>query len=236
MAEQEKIKKIKDDFLSIAAHEIRTPITVLRAQAQLAQRFRSQGKFEGQVVDRTLDTMIRETDRLSKLCSDLLDVVRVESDSLDLRPTPFDLFAVLITVVEKVKTFSTQHQIFLESETSIPVCVDRDRIQQVLMTILSNAIRYSPSGGKVVVKATCDKEFIRISVCDEGLGIPEDKLERVFERYFQAHLIGLKGQGGLGLGLYLAKEILTRMKGSIEARSEGEGRGSEFTVIFPVRV
>jgi signal transduction histidine kinase len=231
------IDKIKDDFLSIAAHEIRTPITVLKARAQLAKIFYDQGRFTGDIVEHTLDSLVSESDRLARLCTNIIDIVRLESSSLQIFPAKLELGALVNSIVELFKARSKIHEfeILLDlKEMPIYVWADKDRVSQILFTLFGNAVRYSPAGGKISVKLSLAQDKASISIKDQGLGIEKEKLFNIFARYYQAHNSGLKGQSGLGLGLYLAKNLLLEMGGDISVKSEGVGLGSEFTISLPL--
>lgn len=222
----------------MAAHEIRTPITVIKAQAQLAERFHAQGKLQGEILERTLRTFVHESDRLARLCSDLLDVARIDNGSFEVQSGTFDLTRLASEVVVRmndVAHLSDGHLVRLHSaNTPILVSGDRPRTERVLYSLLSNAVRYSPHGGEIDVVVREAHGEATLSVKDRGLGIPVDKISRVFERYYQAHVTGLRGPAGLGLGLYLSREIVKRMGGKISATSDGPGCGSEFSFTLPV--
>jgi len=238
-----RMRKLRDDFLSLAAHEIRTPITVIKAQAQLASRFQAQGKLEGEVLEKTLRLFIQESNRLERLCSTLLDVARLDSGALELRMSTFDLLSVASESLLKERTRSayitdTQFIFVLVKNDNVPeqleITADRDRVEHIFSNILGNAVRYSPEGGSIETKIWTDNENVWTAVSDQGLGIPEDKIGKIFEKYYQAHQDGLRGHAGLGIGLYLSAELIRRMGGSIEAYSQGLGRGTEVRFSLPL--
>jgi signal transduction histidine kinase len=229
------VRKLKDEFLSLAAHEIRTPITVIKAQAQLAARIHAQGEFHGEIVDKCLKTFVRESDRLARLCTDLLDVARLDNGTLEVRVVPFEITKLIDAVMLKMLDKSALHEIVLGELDFAMVAADPERTEHVMMNLLANAIRYSPNGGKIMLSARTQDEFIEVTVGDEGLGIPADKLTKVFERYFQAHQTGLKGPCGLGIGLYLCRELVERMGGAIHAKSDGLGHGAKFIFTLPIK-
>lgn len=236
-ARRARAQKLKDEFLSIAAHEMRTPITVIKAQAQLAERFHAQGRLQGEVLERTLRTFVHESDRLARLCSDLLDVARIDSGSFEIAVERFDLNRLVREVVSKlndVTISSDGHQIQFTSGEPLWVACERQRTERVLYSLLTNAIRYSPHGGAINVVLEVQPDQARVSIRDNGLGIPADKLSKIFDRYYQAHQTGLKGPSGLGLGLYLSREIVRRMGGEITAASDGPGRGALFAFTLPL--
>lgn len=235
LSSQDRFRKLKDDFLSLAAHEIRTPITVIKAQAQLAERFYSQGKFQGEIVERSLRIFVQESDRLARLCTDLLDIARIDNGSFEVRFSFFDLNELVRDIVEKVRNRFGQESVFYRSCGSTAVFADSERTHQVLMNLLMNAIRYSPDGGDIEVRLETLGQEARVSVKDHGLGISADQLNKVFERYYHAESLSLKSPGGLGIGLYLCGEIVRRMNGAIDVRSEGLGCGAEFSFTVPLK-
>ncbi len=229
------IQKLKDEFFSLAAHEIRTPITVIKAQAQLAQRFYTQGKLHGELMERTLRTFVHESDRLARLCTDLLDIARLDSGCFEVHASDFDLIELLRELISKVASRSDLHRIELDAFGPLTVRADRERSQQVFINILNNAIRYSPRGGEVRVTVRAGaRGLVTVAVSDQGQGIPASKLKDIFRRYNQGQQSGLRGPSGLGLGLYLCREALRHMGGNIRVKSAGAGQGSEFTFSLPM--
>ncbi|MEW6055948.1 MAG: HAMP domain-containing sensor histidine kinase [Bdellovibrionota bacterium] len=228
------MKSFKDEFLSLAAHEIRTPITVIKAQAQLAARVYSQGKLDEQTLERSLKLFIQQSDRLEKLCSDLLDIARLDLGQFVISPSVFDLGGVVSATIEQMKSKSSGHEVFFKANDGLVVYADRERTGQVVQNLLQNSIRFSPRGGRIEVNAIGSRgKFAKVSIKDEGLGIAPDNLSKVFHRYYRADTAAA-GAYGLGLGLHLSREIVHRMGGKIRARSEGLGRGAEFYFTLPL--
>lgn len=232
------LRQLKDEFFSLAAHEIRTPITVIKAQAQLAERFYAQGKLQGDLIEKTLRIFVQESDRLARLCNDLLDIARLDSGCFEVHLTTFDLVSLVREAIEKHSSRIEAHRFELNVSSDIPsgaafVIGDRERVQQIMNNLINNAIRYSPGGGTIRITLERVSEMVKVRVCDEGLGIPADKMKDIFKRYSQAHQSGLRGPAGLGLGLYLCCEALRRMGGEIHVQSEGAGKGAEFAYTLP---
>ncbi|MBI3555086.1 MAG: HAMP domain-containing histidine kinase [Deltaproteobacteria bacterium] len=229
------IQKLKDEFFSLAAHEIRTPITVIKAQAQLAERFYAQGKLHGELMERTLRTFVHESDRLARLCTDLLDVARLDSGCFEVHASRFDLVEMLRELIAKADSRCDIHRIDLDAPSPVEVWADRGRCQQVFSNLLNNAIRYSPRGGNVTVTVRSGEGGrATVAVRDQGVGISRDRLKNIFRRYDQGQQTGLRGPNGLGLGLYLCREALRHMGGNIRVKSAGAGLGSEFTFSLPM--
>lgn len=237
-----RVRQLKDEFISLAAHEIRTPITVIKAQAQLAERFHAQGKFSGDVVAKTLNVFVQESDRLAKLSNDLLEIARIDTGCFEIYRTVFDLVTVVEQLVAKCNIKNLSHEIKFEKKLMgfdqdfVLVSADRERALNALTSVIGNAIRYSPAGGRIIVELGIEDRSAIISIQDFGIGIAKDKIANIFDRYYQAHQRGLKGPCGLGLGLYLCRESLMRMGGEIKVQSDGPGKGATFILSLPLAV
>jgi PAS domain S-box-containing protein len=221
----------KDAFLAAASHELRTPLAAAKMQVQLAQR-----KYGPELSDgprRALEGLDRQVDRMTKLVSDLLDVSRLLTGRLSLEVEEFDLVPLLRATCERLQALSTEHRLKLESPGSLPMRGDPGRIEQVVTNLVSNAIRYSPRGGTVELRAWSEEGNVLLQVRDQGIGIPAEKLPVIFERFGQAH--GAR-YGGLGLGLTISQGIIEQHGGRIWAESRGvEGEGSTFHVCMPLQ-
>ncbi len=219
----------KDAFLAAATHELRTPLTAAKMQVQLAQRKYFSGMGEG--PRRALEGLSRQVDRMTKLVSDLLDVSRLVTGRLSLEVECFDLVPLLRTSCERLQSLSTEHLLRLEVPDSLMMRGDPGRIEQVVTNLVSNAIRYSPQGGIVELRAWVEDNTVALRVKDQGIGIPGEKLAVIFERFGQAH--GAR-YGGLGLGLTISQGIVEQHGGRIWAESQGmQGQGSTFHVRLP---
>ena len=219
----------KDDFLAAASHELRTPLAAAKAQVQLALRRLREEPDDG--PKRSLRITSTQIDRMTKLVEDLLDVSRIESKRLSLEVTRFDLAVMLAELRERLQGLSDAHQIELASPPTLSVVADRDRLEQVVNNLLSNAIRYTPHGGKVELRLTGTDDEVHLAVRDHGIGIPLEKQAMIFERFGRAH--GSR-YGGLGLGLTISAGIVHQHGGAITVESSGvEGEGSTFHVRLP---
>jgi len=221
----------KDAFLAAASHELRTPLAAAKMQVQLAQR-----KYGPELSDgprRALEGLDRQVDRMTKLVSDLLDVSRLLTGRLSLEVEEFDLVPLLRATCERLQALSSQHRLRLDAPESLPMRGDPGRIEQVVTNLVSNAIRYSPQGGAVELRAWSEEGNVLLQVRDQGIGIPAEKLPVIFERFGQAH--GAR-YGGLGLGLTISQGIIEQHGGRIWAESRGvEGEGSTFHVCMPLQ-
>lgn len=223
----------RDEFLSIAAHELKTPLTSLSGQAQLAlRRLRQSGEVDPVRMGRTIEVIAGQTNRLTMLLNQLLDVSRLEAGKLALDRSPTDLTALVSGIVSAIQPSTDRHSIQLSAPTTLLAHVDALRIEQVVTNLLDNAIKYSPDGGEVQV--TLDQpapDTVELTVRDHGIGIPPDKQTRIFERFYQAH--ANDHAGGLGLGLFISRQVVERHGGQIAADHPADG-GLRIRVRLPV--
>jgi two-component system phosphate regulon sensor histidine kinase PhoR len=224
--------RIKEDFLSIAAHELKTPITALKGYTQLTlRRIGDLPELGG--ARRYLHTIDEQADRIGGLVQKLLDVSRIHTGKLDLQWSEFDLHKLVTATAERVRLISPSHTVALDG-APVMVVADMQRIEQVIYNLLENAAKYSPDGGVIRVELETSATRALVTVSDQGLGIPAEKLPYIFDRWYQAH-DGTHGDfGGMGLGLYICKEIVERHGGYMWARSDEQG-GSTIGFAIPLR-
>jgi signal transduction histidine kinase len=241
----EQLDQLKSRFLSMASHELKTPLTAISGLAQvLARRMKrrlDQGLPERETwlteqhahLER-LDLLNSQTARLGRLVDELLDVSRIESGKLEFHWSRVDLADLVQQVAHRVQLTTSQHRIRvdLDSVASASVTADLDHLEQVLDNLLSNAIKFSPDGGSIDVRVRERDAAVELSVHDAGVGIPRHQLEAVFGLFYQAEDPVSRRSGGMGLGLYISREIITRHGGRIWAESE-PGRGTTFRVALP---
>src|SRR5581483_5747666 len=215
--------RLRDEFLSIAAHELKTPLTSLSGQVQfLWRRVERQGQLDPVRLLETLQVIARQSSKLSLLLGHLLDVSRLESGKLSLERQPTDLSALIAQAVATADTGSEQHPITLHAPASLEAQVDPLRLEQVVINLLDNAVKYSPDGGPIeVVLAQPTSTLVELSVRDRGLGIPPEQRGAIFERYYQAHASGHRS--GLGLGLYVSRQIVEQHGGEIHVDFPADG-------------
>ncbi|MFP2899508.1 ATP-binding protein [Corallococcus sp. 4LFB] len=222
----------KDAFLAAASHELRTPLAAAKGHAHLALL-----KLGGQTEagpGKSLQIINRQIDRMAKLVEDLLDISRLQAGRLSLELEPFDLSQLVLETRDRMAVLSQTHELKVEVPEHLEGTWDRGRLDQVLTNLLSNAIRYSPEGGQVLVRLVAEGDSgVHLSVKDQGVGIPSEKQRIIFERFGRAH--GSK-YGGLGLGLTISQGIVEQHGGRIWAESTGTvGQGSTFNVWLPRR-
>ncbi len=216
----------KDEFLAVLAHELRNPLAPIVTSLEL---LRLRLPTEDHSVARVRDTMDRQVMHLSRLVDDLLDVSRISSGKIELRKENTELSEIIRQAVNTSQPLITKRKQELEvslSETPIFMDADSVRLTQVVSNLLNNASRYTDIGGKLRLLVERDAGDVCIRVCDNGRGIPSELLPKIFEMFVQEN----KGGGGLGLGLTLVKRLVELHNGSVEAKSDGAGKGSEFIV------
>ncbi|MFY1831822.1 PAS domain S-box protein [Myxococcus fulvus] len=220
----------KDAFLAAASHELRTPLAAAKGHAHLAL-LKLGGETEAG-PGKSLKIINRQIDRMAKLVEDLLDISRLQAGRLSLELERFDFSQLVHETRDRMAVLSQGHEIQVETPEHLEGIWDRGRLDQVLTNLLSNAIRYSPEGGAVLVRLTGEgSEGVHLSVQDSGVGIPKDKQALIFERFGRAH--GSK-YGGLGLGLTISQGIVEQHGGRIWVESPGvPGQGSTFNVWLP---
>jgi signal transduction histidine kinase len=245
----QELDKLKSQFLSIASHELKTPITAMSGFVQIAvrriKRRLAAGrpnevdwKKEEETLLEQLEVVQRQTSKLARLVDELLDVSRIESGRLELRVADVDLPELMAEVMRRHQLMATKHELRLkyDPEAKLGVRGDRDHLEQVLNNLIGNAMKYSPDGGTIDVTVTrAGDQEVEFSIGDHGIGIRPAELERVFGLFYRSPDRLARDVGGMGLGLYITKEILDRHNGRIWAESE-PGKGTTFHVALPASV
>lgn len=227
----EDLSRLKDEFLSIASHELRTPVTSIKGYTQLAKMLIKDGDLN--TSEEYLDIALDQIDRMSRLILELLDVSRIETGRLEIRREAIAWPQFVRDVVHRHHTAVSDRRFHV----SVPdegklVSGDRDRLEQVLGNLLENAVKYSPDGSDVTVIVEDRGDSLVTAVCDRGIGIPVDELSQVFERFHRGRQVSSTNYGGLGLGLYITKQIIERHSGAIWVDSK-EGQGTTFYFSLP---
>jgi len=229
---------LKDEFIGIAAHELRTPLAVLKGAAStlVVQTQRGHGPQLADWQYETLQELELATDRLTDLTENLLDVTRLQAGQFFLQRSATDIVALLEHAVERLRQTTTRHNLEVYAEpTQLTVQIDARRIEQVLVNLLTNAIKYSPAGGSIIATLATDKstQMMTISVQDFGMGIPLHQQTRIFGRFMRADNARAAGINGTGLGLYLCHSLIEQHEGRLWFESE-EGEGSTFYLALPL--
>jgi PAS domain S-box-containing protein len=227
---------LRDEFLSVAAHELKTPMTSLRGYAQLLAREFERGTANPERTRRAAHTIQVQSDKLARLVAQLLDVSRLQSGKLAIERRPSDLAELLREVVESARGQLKEHTLEAHLPGELWASIDPLRIEQVVTNLIDNAIKYSPEGGAIEVAFTCDEatRSAQVVVRDYGVGVPLEHRAHIFDRFYQAHAGGpLTSMAGMGLGLYISRQIVELHDGSITAEFPDDG-GTRFVVRLPL--
>jgi signal transduction histidine kinase len=216
----------------MASHELKTPVTSLKGFTNLFQRHLAKHADEKTLY--YLNRMDAQLNKLTNLITDFLDVSKMQTGQLTYQEEPFDLNELVSETVENLQAATPTHQLSLETSGAVQVVGDRDRIGQVLINLLTNAVKYSPHADKVIVRLTTDPQEAIVSVQDFGIGIAEAYHDKIFERFYQVADPEEKTNPGLGIGLYLSCEIVRRHGGNMWVESS-KGNGATFFFTIPLR-
>lgn len=223
----------KNEFLATLAHELRNPLAPIRNGLQIVRlTARSDDRLQ-----RTVDMMDRQLTHLVRLVDDLLDIGRLSAGKLRIRVAQVSMHEVIASSLEATQALFQQREIRIEVNVppgEILVSGDFDRLTQVVSNLLSNAAKYTPVGGWARIDANSDGVRATVAVSDSGIGISADDLPRVFELFSQVREQQGHAEGGLGIGLALVKQFVTMHGGTVQAKSEGLGKGSTFTISLPL--
>lgn len=224
-------ERLRDEFISVVSHELRSPLTPIRGFAQVISRDLSREGGHEQHIQ-WLKTLELHTDRLTRLVDDLLDVSRMRAGRLSVLHEDVDLVEIATAVVESKRASQSTHNVLLKTDLpELPVRMDRDRLMQVLDNLIGNAIKYT-DGGSVTVELSADDEQIHIAITDEGRGIPERDRETLFNAFYRTRDANESAVPGLGLGLYIVRELILAHNGEIHI-DDAPGGGARFNIALP---
>jgi signal transduction histidine kinase len=229
--ETEDLVYRRDEFFSIASHELKTPVTSLKAYTQLLL-MDAEGMGDSQSKN-MLERMDLQINKLTALINDLLDTSKIGNGHLIYNNEDFELQDVLSEVVASIQPTALEHELILKNKTSVKVCGDRDRIGQVVSNFIMNAIKYAPDSKKIIIELNKDNEKVICSVQDFGKGIAPQEQQKIFERFYRVSGNNLNTFPGLGLGLFICKDIIEKHHGKIGVKSE-KGKGSTFYFELPL--
>jgi PAS domain S-box-containing protein len=232
LTETRRLEQLKAEFVATASHELRTPLAAVYGAAQTLRRHDFALDESGR--ERFVSLIVEESERLGRIVNDILLASQLDIGSLALRSELFDPSDLVERVVEAARAHAPS-AITIEVAAGPPapaIASDRERVRQVLVNLVENAIKYSPNGGRIEVGAVPAERMVRFFVRDEGLGIPEDEQARIFDKFYRLDPHMSAGIGGTGLGLYICNELVRRMGGRIWVESKGE-RGSTFSFVIP---
>lgn len=232
----QELDKLKDDFVSIASHELRTPMTAIRSYAWMALH-RSDVPLS-QKLKKYLERTLISTERLINLVNDMLNISRIESGRLNIIPTAFDVKTLVYDVIGEVSEKAKEKNILVRSkDINLPhIFADPDKVHQVLLNLVGNALKFTPVNGVIEISYFSDGHMVNIMIKDSGVGISRDDMARLFTKFgrLDNSYVAAATSGGTGLGLYICKNLVEMMKGKIWAYSEGLSKGTAFTFSLPV--
>ena len=232
LAREREASRLKDEFLAAVSHELRTPLNAILGWTHIL----GTTDLQDETVRKAVAALSRSAHAQNRVIQDLLDVSRIITGKLELAPAPTDLRAVVDSVIESMGPNATAKGVRLDvrlPDAPCPVYGDYDRLRQVVQNLLSNALKFTPAQGVVIVRIDQESAAFHLTVSDTGIGISPRFLPHVFERFRQADASTTRGYGGLGLGLAIVKELVEQHGGSVGASSSGPGFGSTFTVTLP---
>ena len=228
ITEMKELEQRKDEFISMASHELKTPVTSMKVYIQVLQEMLANqekpSKYLGKVDE--------QIDKLTKLITSLLDLGRMQAGRLDYQQTLIDYNDLVNQVVEDLQVTTKKHTISIKGKVKDKIYGDRDRIGQILTNLIDNAIKYSPNADKIIVRVTKDNNNITTEVEDFGMGIDDKHQEKIFTRYYRVYDENEKTFPGLGIGLYLCSQIIKRHEGKMWVTSS-KGKGSTFAFSLP---
>ncbi len=222
----ERLFHARQRFLADVSHELRTPLTTIRGNVDLMRRI-------GEADPEILDVVSDELDRMTRLVGDLMTLARADTGGLPIQRQPVDLDTIFLDVYRQVQSIDQDVHISLEEVDQVGVMGDPDRLKQLILNLVDNAIKYTPAGGKVTMSLSKEDGRSHLVVKDTGIGIPAADLPHIFDRFYRVDKARTRAQGGSGLGLSIAKWIVEAHGGRIEVESE-VGQGTTFSVHLPI--
>lgn len=230
ISSRKELERQKEEFIGIASHELKTPVTSIKAYAEVLQEmFLEAGDTTSANLMSKLDGQV---DRLTSLIRELLDVTKITGGQLQLQGEVFDIHELIDERVEELKRLTSNHEFVINPGQLEHLHADRERIGEVLTNLIGNAIKYSPNGGKVIISSEPLENGVKVNIQDYGIGIDPDMQKKIFGRFFRVNDAKISTYPGLGLGLYISSEIIKRHHGTIHVESR-KGHGSTFSFTIP---
>ena len=231
-SDAERANRLKDEFLATISHELRNPLNAIMGWAHMMRL----GKLTPANVERAVETIYRNAKSQSQLVADLLDVSRIISGKLRLDVRTVDLLYIVSAAIDSIRPAAEAKGIRLQTildPAAGPISGDADRLQQIVWNLLTNAVKFTPKGGRIQVQLRRINSHVEIVVTDSGIGISQEFLPHVFDRFRQADASTTRMHGGLGLGLSIVRQLVDLHGGTVGVQSEGEGKGATFTISLP---
>ena len=235
ITELKRLEKVRTDFVANVSHELKTPLTAIKGFVETLQ---TSAKDDPVASSRFLDIIDKQTQRLENLVNDLLVLSSIESKEVKMNfsAEPLDKVISSILALQKKNIEDRGHQVTMDIPEDLPkVLVDRQRIEQVFLNLLDNAVKFTAPGGKISIQARWERPYVRVEVKDNGVGIPAEHLSRVFERFYRVDKARSREAGGTGLGLAIVRQIVSAHQGKIEVESSS-GVGSTFRIFLPCQI
>jgi two-component system, OmpR family, sensor kinase len=224
----ERLFNTQRRFLADVSHELRTPLTTIRANVDLLRRM-------GGADPTSLDAIQSESERMSRLVGDVLVLAQVDAGTLPLAHDPVELDTLLLEVLRDTQVLAGNVKLGLGELDQAVVTGDRDRLKQILLNLVSNALKFTPEGGRVTMGLALVNDWVRVTITDTGLGIPPEDMPRIFDRFYRVDKARSRALGGAGLGLSIAQRMAQMHGGRIEAASDGQaGHGATFSLWLPL--
>lgn len=225
----ERLFNAQRRFLADVSHELRTPLTAIRGNVDLLERM-------GGADRESLRAIRSEVERMTRLVGDLLVLAQADSGNLPLARGPVELDTLMLEVAREVQIIAGNVHVLVGDIDQLTVTGDRDRLKQVVLNLVTNSIKFTPEGGRVTLGLARVSQWARLTVSDTGIGLPAEELPKIFDRFYRVDKARSRAQGGAGLGLSIAQRITQMHGGRIEAASEGENKGTTFSVWLPLAV
>lgn len=232
-----ELDKLKDDFVSVASHELRTPMTAIRSYAWMALH-KSDVPLSAK-LEKYLIRVLISTERLINLVNDMLNVSRIESGKIEIIPEPIDLLSLVKDIIDEVYYSKSQEKTiqFVVLEKPTPkVFADPEKLRQVFLNLVGNSLKFTPNGGKIIFDFFSDGKVVDMAIKDSGVGISKEDIGKLFQKFgrLDNSYVAIASSGGTGLGLFISKNLVELMHGRIWANSEGIGKGTTMTISLPV--
>ena len=231
-----QLDKVKDDFVSIASHELRTPMTAIRSYVWMAIN-RSDIPLSDK-LKKYLERTLISTERLINLVNDMLNISRIESGRIEVKPKSFTMESLITDVLYEVEAKAKEQKVAVIAKPAKipPVFADSDKVHQVLLNLIGNALKFTPAGGSITINFYSDGQYVQTSVTDTGVGMARDDMAKLFTKFgrLDNSYVAAATSGGTGLGLFICKNLIELMGGKMNATSEGLGKGSTFNFTLPV--
>ena len=232
LAERARVQELQNTFVSIVSHELQTPVAIIKGYAGTLRR--PDTTWSPAVVQRVAATIEAECDRLTRLITDLLDLSRIQAGTVAMAFHPVELAELLNEVVQQARSRAPERDIRLAPLPDLPwIKGDHDKLRMALSNLVDNAVKYSPQGGPITIGASLVGDEVRLWVRDEGIGVPSEERERIFERFHRVDTRLSRETPGAGMGLYICKVIAEAHNGRVWVESAGAGLGSTFYIALP---